>query len=157
MMPRPFLIFSQSDFLIQTVDTNSHTQWQTVQIQISWLPSQLIWIYTVCKGRTYPGSAGQGLNLTEKLQLACKWQELFSQTVLLLRASEHSWASSRNLPYSKQDQVFLLSPFFFIEIQTNIDFYFRIFLWHKLLCIPKELIQRYNFSGKMQLTFSQGE
>ena len=23
--------------------------------------SQLIWIYTVCKGRTYPGSAGQGL------------------------------------------------------------------------------------------------
>ena len=23
--------------------------------------SQLIWIYTVCKGKTYPGSAGQGL------------------------------------------------------------------------------------------------
>ena len=23
--------------------------------------SQLIWIYTVCKGRVYPGSAGQGL------------------------------------------------------------------------------------------------
>ena len=23
--------------------------------------SQLIWIYTVCKGRTYPGTAGQGL------------------------------------------------------------------------------------------------
>ena len=23
--------------------------------------SQLIWIYTVCKGRTYPGSAGLGL------------------------------------------------------------------------------------------------
>ena len=37
MMPRPFLIFSQSDVLIQTVDTNTHTQWQTVQIQISWL------------------------------------------------------------------------------------------------------------------------
>ena len=25
--------------------------------------SQLIWIYTVCKGRVYPGSAGQGLRL----------------------------------------------------------------------------------------------
>ena len=25
-------------------------------------PSQLIWIYTVCKGRAYQGSAGQGLN-----------------------------------------------------------------------------------------------
>ena len=36
-MPCPFLIFSQSDYLIQIVDTNSHTKWQTVQIQISWL------------------------------------------------------------------------------------------------------------------------
>ena len=32
-----------------------------MQIWISWLQSQLIWIYTVCKGRVYPGSAGQGL------------------------------------------------------------------------------------------------
>ena len=61
-MPRPFQIFSQSDYLIQIVDINSHTEWQTVQIQISWLlRSQLIWIYTVCKGQVYPGSAGQGL------------------------------------------------------------------------------------------------
>ena len=36
-MSRPFLIFSQSDYLIQVVDTNSNTEWQTVQIQISWL------------------------------------------------------------------------------------------------------------------------
>ena len=63
-MPHPFLIDSQSDYLIWIVDINSHTEWQTVQIQISWLPcgSQLIWIYTVCKGRVYPGSAGQGLS-----------------------------------------------------------------------------------------------
>ena len=25
--------------------------------------SQQIWIYTVCKGRVFPGSAGQGLNM----------------------------------------------------------------------------------------------
>ena len=25
--------------------------------------NQLIWICTVCKGRVYPGSAGQGLNM----------------------------------------------------------------------------------------------
>ena len=31
------LIFSQSVYLIQVVDTNSNTEWQTVQIQISWL------------------------------------------------------------------------------------------------------------------------
>ena len=36
-MTRPLLIFSQSDYLIQVVDTNSNTEWQTVQIQISWL------------------------------------------------------------------------------------------------------------------------
>ena len=36
-MPHPLLIYSQSDNLIQVVDTNSHTKWQTVQIQISWL------------------------------------------------------------------------------------------------------------------------
>ena len=63
-MPHPFQIFSQLDYLIQTVDINSHTELQTVQIQISWLlRSQLIWIYTVCKGRVYLGSAGQGLNI----------------------------------------------------------------------------------------------
>ena len=36
-MPRPFLIFSLSDYLIHVVDTNSNTEWQAVQIQISWL------------------------------------------------------------------------------------------------------------------------
>ena len=62
--PCPFRIFSQSDYLIQIVDINSHTEWQTMQIQISWLlRSQLIWIFTVCKGRVYPGSAGQGLTV----------------------------------------------------------------------------------------------
>ena len=34
---RPLLIASQSDSLIQIVNINSHTEWQTVQIQISWL------------------------------------------------------------------------------------------------------------------------
>ena len=61
-MPRPFQFFSQPDYLIHIVDINSHTELQTMQIQISWLlRSQLIWIYIVCKGRVYPGSAGQGL------------------------------------------------------------------------------------------------
>ena len=36
-MPCPLPIFSQSDFLIQVVDINSHTWRQTVQIQIRWL------------------------------------------------------------------------------------------------------------------------
>ena len=36
-MPHPFLIVSQSDYLIKIVDLNSHAEWQTVQILISWL------------------------------------------------------------------------------------------------------------------------
>ena len=36
-MPHPLLIDSQIDSLIQDVDINSQTKWQTVQIQISWL------------------------------------------------------------------------------------------------------------------------
>ena len=36
-MPHPLLIFSQSDYLFQIVDINLHTEWKTVQIQISWL------------------------------------------------------------------------------------------------------------------------
>ena len=39
-MPCPLLTVSQSDSLIQIVDINSHTEWQTVQIQISWLPQK---------------------------------------------------------------------------------------------------------------------
>ena len=43
---------------------------------VGFFRSQLIWIYTVCKGRTYPGSAGLGLSLrpldlqSDKLQIA---------------------------------------------------------------------------------------
>ena len=36
-MPHPLPFFSQSDYLIQFIDRNSHIEWQTVQIQISWL------------------------------------------------------------------------------------------------------------------------
>ena len=36
-MPRPFIIFSQSDYLIKVVDTNSHFKGQTGQVQISLL------------------------------------------------------------------------------------------------------------------------
>ena len=40
-LPHQLLIFSQSDYLIQIVATNSNTYWQTVQIQISWLLQKL--------------------------------------------------------------------------------------------------------------------
>ena len=60
MMPRPLLIVSQTDYLIQIVDAILHTEWQTVQIQISseanWSGSTLF-----AEGGAYAGSAGPEL------------------------------------------------------------------------------------------------
>ena len=62
-MPHPLLIFSQSDYLIRIVAKKLHTQWPTVQIQISgFFRSQLIWIYTVCKCRYIRVQEDQGLH-----------------------------------------------------------------------------------------------
>ena len=46
---------------------------------VGFFRSQLIWIYTVCKGRVYPGSAWQGLTASfrtiwSKLNELCWWQ-----------------------------------------------------------------------------------
>ena len=61
-MPHPFQIFSQSKSLIQIVDINSHSERQTVQIQISWLLQKPADLDLHClQNRVYSGSAGQGL------------------------------------------------------------------------------------------------
>ena len=67
-MPCLLLIFSQSDFLIQVVPTNSNTyDKQCRSISVGFFRSPLIWICTVCKDRVYPGSAGQGLSCNPSL------------------------------------------------------------------------------------------
>ena len=60
-MPCPLLIFSQSDFLIQIVAINSHNGKQCRSRSVGFFRSQLIWIYTVCKGKEYQGSPRHGL------------------------------------------------------------------------------------------------
>ena len=61
-MPHPLLIFSQSNYLIQTVDTiYILNDKQCRSRSVGFFRSQLIWICTVCKGSVYPGPAGQGL------------------------------------------------------------------------------------------------
>ena len=61
---RSFLIFSQSDYLIQIKLLQIHilNGKQSRSRSVGFFRSQLIWICTFCKGRVYPGSAGQGLN-----------------------------------------------------------------------------------------------
>ena len=57
-----------------------------MQIQISWLfRSQLIWIYIVCKGRVYPGSAGQRLRsflIVQFNALHVRWKENSADDIL---------------------------------------------------------------------------
>ena len=63
-MTRPLQNFSKSDYLIQIVDINSnigHKQYRSRSD--GFFRNHLIWIYTVCKGRAYLGSAGPGLNM----------------------------------------------------------------------------------------------
>ena len=62
-MPRPLPIVCQSDSLIKIVDINSHNEWQTVQVQISWLLQKPTDLDLHCLQRQgYQETARQGLN-----------------------------------------------------------------------------------------------
>ena len=90
-MPHPPLIISQSDYLIQIVDINSQTEWQTVQIQIR---SQLIWIYTVWKGWAHPSSAGPGLIVEVNGWCPSQWVMLMNGQLILELNSASNYSES---------------------------------------------------------------
>ena len=81
MTPYPLLIFNQSDYLIQVSFTQIHilNDKQCKFRSVGFFRSQLIWIYTVCKGRVYPGSAGQGLSIIKifRMVFVLQTQNLF--------------------------------------------------------------------------------
>ena len=52
------------------------TYWMTNSTDPDQLASSLIWICTVCKGRVYPGSAGQGLIIDKVTPFYTKWFSL---------------------------------------------------------------------------------
>ena len=70
--------------------------------------SQLIWIYTVCKGSTYPGSAGQGLIFV----FFCSYPRCtsclseLSHTLAVQSPSSVSSSASFHLPYSGKIQYY---------------------------------------------------
>ena len=68
-MPPPLLIFSQSECLIWIVAINSHTWWQTVQIQISWLKPTDLDLHCLL-GQGMSCSARERLIGTEKLPIS---------------------------------------------------------------------------------------
>ena len=82
-MPSPLLIFSQSGYLIRNVAIHYILNGKQCRSRsVGFFRSQLIWIYTVCKGRVYPGSAGQGL----KRRIFCPWE-----LTLSLTGNSHFW------------------------------------------------------------------
>ena len=66
-LPHPLLIFSQSDYLIQIVDINPHTKWQTVQFQVTWLLQKLTDLDLHCFQR-------QGISGLSRTRVKVPWQ-----------------------------------------------------------------------------------
>ena len=83
-MPCPFLIFSQSVNLSQIVDTNSNTEWQTVQIQIK--PTDLDLHYLLRQGMSC--SAREGLKASIKHQSKSQLHEPGIQKIWLFKTEQ---------------------------------------------------------------------
>ena len=75
-MPHLLLIVSQSDSFIQIVDINSHSEWQTVHIQISWLQKPTDLDLHCLQRQGISGFSRKGLtfSLSGSIQLTTNWR-----------------------------------------------------------------------------------
>ena len=135
-MPCLLLSVSQSNCLIQVVDTNSHTEWQTKQCRsrsVGFWRSQLIWIYIVWIGRAYPGSAGPGLML-------------MYQPVLRLACTACNLIRVHRMGYSEDNYYYYL---FFLHLNIS---YGKLELPHfNGKIIIKKTIRNYHFKNHLKL------
>ena len=129
-MPCPLLIFSQSDYYIQIVAINVHTMANSADPD----QSQLIWIYTVCKGRVYSGSGGQGLKNApgrgrSQIRVSCRSLRLglysaFSWLYILVLKCTFLMTDSichSSLPRTVFEKVTLTTIQFRIHPRTKVD------------------------------------
>ena len=86
-MPHPIQIFSQSDCLIQIVDTNSLTEWQTMQIKISWLLKKPTDLDLHCLQR-------QGISVLSRTRVK---QELSQILILTKCQALYSWKNKKKV------------------------------------------------------------
>ena len=86
-MPHPLLIFRQSDHLILIFAINSHTKWQTVQIQISWLLQKPTDLDLYCFQRQ--GLSGFSRTRVNIIFSHCVCGQLWNVPVAKLPISDH--------------------------------------------------------------------
>ena len=81
-----------------------------------------IWIYTICKSRVYPGSAGQGLEHDEMAVILehnfTDWLNLDSFRSTFSPLSETLELKLNMSGKFSADDIYVLKPFFFIFSQT---------------------------------------
>ena len=123
-MPHPLLNFSQSDHLIQIVDINSYTEWQTVQIQISWLLQKPADLDLHCLQRQgISGFSGTRV----RIEIDIKWQPThsigypqFSFILFFKISTQNSFCIYTVITTAVYIIVFMLFFFFFIQTLFNI-------------------------------------
>ena len=116
-MPCPLQIFSQSDYTFWIVDINLHTEWQTVQIQISWLLQKPTDLDLHCLQRL--GISGFSRTRDKKkkknqniISCSCHWPSTFTTV----------WANSAD------DKLVIFCLFF---PESRIWHFMQIVLWRQ--------------------------
>ena len=127
-MPHLLLIFSQSDCLIQIVAINSHTWWQTVQIQISWLLQKPADLDLHCLQR----QGISGFSRTRvKIELAGKNMDLLIYNSYLYR-----WKDSCHIPDCSGIGLFCWLYSHFICSPLSIQFLFTYSHFTQCVILP---------------------
>ena len=137
-MPLLLLIFSQLGYLIQSVAINSHTWWQTVQIQISWLLKKPTDLDLHClQFRVYLASAGQGL--TYMLLLHATFYKITNK-YYCIQPNYHMWHNYRTYPCKRT-----VKQFHSLQVTASVLFVYFFFL-KRQICYgyPFELHQLVN-------------
>ena len=128
-MPHPLLISSQSDYLIRVFDKNSHSLWQTVQIQIRWLlqkPTDLDLHCLLRQGMTWLAREGLRDNCAKRHTLYTK---------LSSDAFAHSAVKV------KQFIICIINSKEKVVIKINISrIYWRIYIYRQLDKFNRRLI-----------------
>ena len=137
-MPCPLLTFSQSDNLIQVVDMNSNTEWQTVQFQIIWLLKKPTDLDLHCLQR-------HGISGFSRTRVKFKWTktEIISHTkigsmALLLPLKIRSRSPNYNKPFWSLEARLAKFCLSFQKAECNQDIFNKTLTFEHLILCTKD-------------------